>query len=353
CRNQFNQQGRRKLLESGEESHDIPGKRTDIFPTILKAWRLGPASPATRFFKTLDRYRSATPPGSVGAAASQFGGFRRDVAIWLRLATATVSASAQGLPPSVRRLQPAWAMVWAARYSWERQIMRRRSVIIASVLAVTATAGAAQAEQSQAWTWCVNEDKASPDLQIGGCTSVIQSGRETARNIAIAFNNRGNAWHAKKDYDRAIADYYQAIKLDPKYARAFYNRGISYGEQGKTDRAIQDYDRAIELNPQYAHAYGNRGLAYARKGDLDHAISDYDQALRSDPDDAVDYNNRGNAYFARKDYDHAAADYKEAIKHDPNYASAYNNLGNALYAKQDLEGALLQYSEAIRVDPKY
>src|ERR1700722_16522588 len=111
----------------------------------------------------------------------------------------------------------------------ERADMRTGVVIIAGVLAAAvACRGAAGAEQSQEWKWCINEGKDSPDLQISGCTAVIQSGRETTKNIAIAFNNRGNAWHDKKDYEHAIQDYDQAVKLDPNYAGAFSNRGISY-----------------------------------------------------------------------------------------------------------------------------
>src|SRR5215469_7095242 len=127
---------------------------------------------------------------------------------------------------------------------------------------------------SDAWKWCINEDRDSLDLQISGCTTVIQSGRESSRAMAIAFNNRGNAYHDEKDYDRAIADY----------------------------------DQAIKLKPDYAHAFGNRGLAYAHKGDPDSAVRDYDEAIRLDPDNASGYNNRGNAYFDKGDYPRAVAD---------------------------------------------
>jgi hypothetical protein len=73
---------------------------------------------------------------------------------------------------------------------------------------------------------CLSPD---PDVKISGCTAVIQSGRETQQNLAVAFNRRGNAYAAGKgQYDRAIEDYDQAIRLNPKLVEAFYNRGTAY-----------------------------------------------------------------------------------------------------------------------------
>ena len=78
----------------------------------------------------------------------------------------------------------------------------------------------ATAQLSQNWTWCVNKDNAvSFDLAISGCTAVIQSGKESKKNLSIAFNNRGNAHYLKKDYDRAIADYNESIRLDANATR--------------------------------------------------------------------------------------------------------------------------------------
>src|ERR1700686_235086 len=96
--------------------------------------------------------------------------------------------------------------------------INRMVVIGALVAAGVFSGGAASAQLSQAWTWCVNKEKASPDLPISGWTSVIQSGKEPKKNLAIAFNNRGNGYRAKNDNDRAFADYNEAIRLDPKYS---------------------------------------------------------------------------------------------------------------------------------------
>ena len=48
--------------------------------------------------------------------------------------------------------------------------------------------------------------------------------------------------------------------LEPD-AVAYFNRGIAYQAKGERDRAIADYDKAIALNPKYANAYYNRRRA--------------------------------------------------------------------------------------------
>lgn len=104
----------------------------------------------------------------------------------------------------------------------------------------------------------MNQGKAfSLDLQISGCTAVLQSGRETAFNQAVAYKNRGRAYGHKGDYDRGIVDHNEAIRLDPKDATAFHGRGnvyldMSFRRLEYRDRAIADYNEAIRLDPSYA-----------------------------------------------------------------------------------------------------
>ena len=74
----------------------------------------------------------------------------------------------------------------------------------------------------------------------------------------------------------------EAIRIAPR-ANFLTNRGNAYQAKGDLARAIADYDRAIQLNPAFADAYNNRGAAYRGKGDLNRAIADYQAALRVDP----------------------------------------------------------------------
>ncbi len=124
---------------------------------------------------------------------------------------------------------------------------------------------------------------------------------------------------------------------DHDLAVEYYNRGVMYAKNGDYDHAIADYTEAIRLDPKYADAYGNRGNAYRDKHDLERAIAEYDAALQIRPG-AIDYFNRGNAYYVKQDYERAIADYTQAILLDPTFARAYNNRGLAKRAKGDSAG---------------
>jgi tetratricopeptide (TPR) repeat protein len=150
---------------------------------------------------------------------------------------------------------------------------------------------------------------------------------KTSNNAQVfAYFNSGNANKNKGLYDQAIADYTQAIRLDPNYAAVYNNRGNAYDDKGDNDRAIADYTQAIRLDPNYASAYYGRGNAYYMKKDYDRAIADYTQAIRLDPNDAKAYYNRGATYYDQKDYDRAIADFEAALKINPNYENAKKSL---------------------------
>ena len=81
-------------------------------------------------------------------------------------------------------------------------------------------------------------------------------------------------------HDNAIADYGEAIRLEPDYAAAYYNRGNAKYALGRYDDAIADHDEAIRLKPDYAGAYYNRGVAKYALGLKDEARKDFETALK-------------------------------------------------------------------------
>ena len=109
-----------------------------------------------------------------------------------------------------------------------------------------------------------------------------------ARFVGLLHDNKG-------DYDRAIADLEQAIRLDPKDTEAYIRRGNAYNHKGDYDRAIADLEHAVRLDPKDPKAYVIRGSAYDGKGDYNRAIANYDEALRLDPNLEIAAENKRRA----------------------------------------------------------
>src|ERR1700722_10271700 len=122
--------------------------------------------------------------------------------------------------------------------------------------------------------------------------------------------------------DDGIAACSRLIFANPSNASAFFSRCFAYNNKGDYDRAITDMNEAIRLDPENAVAFSNRGLAYAGRGDNDRAIADYNEAIRLDAKSAAAFANHGNAYRDKRDYDRAIADYSEAIRLDPKLTAA-------------------------------
>src|SRR5207244_3795602 len=102
----------------------------------------------------------------------------------------------------------------------------------------------------------------------------------------------------------AIADFSEAVRLAPTPNPVYYtNRGDAYYWNKNYDLAIPDFDEAIRMDSKQARAYNLRGNCYYAKNDSDRAIADYTEAIRINPHYAVYYNNRGYVYYQKKDYD--------------------------------------------------
>ena len=154
-------------------------------------------------------------------------------------------------------------------------------------------------------------DRAAGEHRATG-NSPLNSTAETQN--AVSYFDRGFAKQKKGDLDGAMADYDQAIKLNPKDASAFNNRGNAKFAKGDLNGAMADYNQAIKINPKNTLAYNNLGNVKLRKGELDGAMADLNQAIQLNPQYGLAYRNRGNAKRRKGDFDGAIADFNRAIK---------------------------------------
>jgi Flp pilus assembly protein TadD len=98
------------------------------------------------------------------------------------------------------------------------------------------------------------------------------------QNTAVAYSNRGLAYHELKQYQKAVKDYNAAIKRDPDYAAAYSNRGNSYYELTEYQLALNDFNQSLKLKPKNAKAHLNRGLVFYQMDKNLQACQDFQSA---------------------------------------------------------------------------
>jgi tetratricopeptide (TPR) repeat protein len=92
------------------------------------------------------------------------------------------------------------------------------------------------------------------------------------------FFEQGKKYISVENADKAINNYSEAIKINPKFVKAYNNRGIAYIHKKQYDLAIADFSKAIELDPKNGKAYNNRAIVYSYQGETDKAIQDLQKA---------------------------------------------------------------------------
>src|SRR5262245_2408395 len=129
--------------------------------------------------------------------------------------------------------------------------------------------------------WAFYFDRAQIYVRIGATDPAIKDFSAFIRlnpNSVVAFNERGLSYLKKRDYDLAIADFTEAIRLDPVWSvLPHWNRGSAYEKKGELDKALADFREALSLGSTTASedinrveraivkALNDRGLSYAKK----------------------------------------------------------------------------------------
>jgi len=185
-------------------------------------------------------------------------------------------------------------------------------------------------------------------------TSDIASPNSTTNssNGSVAYYNHRYTDYKHRDYEGAIENFNQALRLNPNDAKAYVNRGNAYYEiaqhSGTRNRdyraAIEDFNQALRLNPNDAKAYLKRGevrseiAPYSGDSYSDYraAIEDFNQALRLNSQNAEAYLKRGEVRSeiapysgdSYSDYRAAIEDFNQALRLNPQDAEAYLKRGN-------------------------
>jgi tetratricopeptide (TPR) repeat protein len=168
-----------------------------------------------------------------------------------------------------------------------------------------------------------------------------------------AFYRLGDLMLLKaNDAATAIRLFTETLKHQPKSPFAYRERGRAYRAANQDDKAILDLDEAIRLNPKFGYSYNYRGDYYAARRDFDAAIRDYKTAVSIDKSEFQFHYDLANALAGKGDLRSAVKSLDAAIKINPKHAQAHVNRAIARYRLGDQAGSRSDMQTARELDPK-
>lgn len=153
------------------------------------------------------------------------------------------------------------------------------------------------------------------------------------------------------DQDKAIEQWREAIRLDPRLVKAHHSLGMALRGKNQFAEAIVALREAVRLDPRNAVAFADLGDTLQESNDLDGALAAYQASLALVPNSAFVRNNLGYVFMRKNNLERAMAEWREATKIDPKYPAPFGNLGEALATKGDTQGAIAAYERFLELVP--
>ncbi len=152
----------------------------------------------------------------------------------------------------------------------------------------------------------------------------------------------------------------KALKIHPNYKNAWLILGNTNYFLGNYEDAIRDFKQALKLDPSYEDANKNLAIAYRdagkyygeKKNDLSNAIKYLNEAYKMTTDDYETVRLLGVAYAVSGNNEKAIYYFSKAVELEPDNAGAYKNLGNAYFNSGNPEKGKYYHEKARKLDPE-
>jgi tetratricopeptide (TPR) repeat protein len=168
--------------------------------------------------------------------------------------------------------------------------------------------------------------------------------------LAAKHLQRGNQFDESGDATRAIAEWQEALALDPDCVEARYNLGIAYADEGNFDLAIEELRAVIRATPLDLDARRELAEIFLDAGKSQDAIDELRQILTFAPDTQAAHL-LAQTYFDLGMWDEAAGALEAGAMLEED-ADLWFGIGKAYEFQQHrLDDAILAYRRALIANP--
>ncbi len=154
-----------------------------------------------------------------------------------------------------------------------------------------------------------------------------------------AFYIAGRKRFTQGDFAGAIAEYENALALDPDDKESLYVLARSHHSLGYYREAADYFERVVEVAPAHKVAYNALAYLYQRLGDEEASLHAIDQYIALAPGEANPYDSKGELLAAAGQIEPAIESYRRALAIRPDFVSSLNHLGRLYMFKGDYRRA--------------
>ena len=177
--------------------------------------------------------------------------------------------------------------------------------------------------------------------------------KKKSPNIIRPYNNLGEAYDKKGEWDKAIVEFEAALKLNSRYFFALNNLGNIYGKKQQYDKAIEYFMKALEQNPEYAPAYYNMAKAMDLTVRKTLSMDLYRKAIVRNPYFEQAFFNLAYLALQLQQWEEAVENFKKFIAMQPKNSKAHFGLANAYILGEKIDLAMAEYQAAAQLDPMF
>lgn len=144
---------------------------------------------------------------------------------------------------------------------------------------------------------------------------------------ASTAHARGMNSLKKREFDRAVSEFSDAIAAAPGDSKSYLQRAKTFMMLKRYEPAVDDYTKAMKLSLPNAEVILARAAAYEKMGKTEEAIEDYSTFLKdydASPTNGIQiYLTRGKLYMAKNDLASALEDFGQVVAADPRFDEGY------------------------------
>jgi tetratricopeptide (TPR) repeat protein len=289
------------------------------------------------------------------------------------------------------RLQPAWAKGYLRRGSvyFRMGQLEKAEVVLKEGLeldpgndalkkeleAVMNSIAERMARQRESLECKERAIEAFNEQNFKGAVDLLKKAIKLDPENHIFYSNRAAAYMALEQYDKALGDADECVRLQPTWAKGFSRRGAALFRMDRLGPARDAFEKGLELdseNPTYVRCtkqelqlvmdaiaarkeesleFKERAIEAFNVQNFKRAEQHLTSAIELDPENHVFYSNRAAAYMAMEKFDKALKDANECVKLQPAWAKGYSRQAAAFLSMSDLPAAREACMKGLDLEP--